>query len=145
MSLYNNILVAYDGSEKSQQALKRAIELVQQMNEACSLHLVKVWSRPILHDSYAMYSYSRLIEDLEKDAQSTLAEAEKLTEDIGDRRTGVVLEGHPAEQIVEYANQNEIDLIVIGNRGLGGIKKIFLGSVSQRVVQEATCEVLIVK
>ena len=56
-----------------------------------------------------------------------------------------LLEGRPADKIVEIAKQESFDLIVIGSRGLGGIKEIFLGSVSDRVADESHCPVLIVK
>ena len=56
-----------------------------------------------------------------------------------------LVEGRPAEKIVETANKGMFDLIVIGNRGLGGIKKLLLGSASDRVADKAQCSVLIVK
>jgi len=54
-------------------------------------------------------------------------------------------EGRPSEKIVETAKQGNFDIIVLGSQGLGGIKKFFLGSVSHRVADEATCPVLIIK
>jgi len=53
--------------------------------------------------------------------------------------------GRAADKIIETAKTQNVDLIVIGSRGLGGIKEIFLGSVSDRVADEAKCPVLIVK
>jgi nucleotide-binding universal stress UspA family protein len=59
--------------------------------------------------------------------------------------TTKLVEGRPADKIVETAKLESCDLIVIGSRGLGGIKEFFLGSVSDRVADEAPCPVLIVK
>ena len=56
-----------------------------------------------------------------------------------------LLKGRAADKIVETAHQGGFDLIVLGSRGLGEIKEIFLGSVSDRVADEAKCPVLIVK
>ena len=56
-----------------------------------------------------------------------------------------LLEGRPADKIVEAAKEGEFDIIIMGNRGLGGVKEFFLGSVSDRVADEASCPVLIVK
>ncbi len=56
-----------------------------------------------------------------------------------------ILEGRPSDKIVETAKEGGFDLIVIGSRGLGGVKEFFLGSVSDRVADEATCPVVIVK
>jgi nucleotide-binding universal stress UspA family protein len=56
-----------------------------------------------------------------------------------------LVEGRPAEKIVETAKKGMFDLIVVGSRGLSGFKEIFLGSVSNRVADKAHCPVLIVK
>ncbi|MBF7084226.1 universal stress protein [Desulfallas sp. Bu1-1] len=57
----------------------------------------------------------------------------------------VVRQGDVAGNIVDYARQNNCDLIVVGTRGRGNIKGMLLGSVSQKVVQQSHCPVLIVK
>ena len=57
----------------------------------------------------------------------------------------VVREGYPATVILEEAEQREADLIVIGTRGLSGLKHLLLGSIAERVVQKAHCPVLTVK
>jgi len=56
-----------------------------------------------------------------------------------------LVEGRPSNKIVETAKEGNCDIIVMGSRGLGTIKEFFLGSVSDRVADEATCPVLIVK
>ena len=56
-----------------------------------------------------------------------------------------IKDGRPADVIVQTAIDDHVDLIVLGSRGLGGIKQLFLGSVSDRVADEARCPVLIVK
>jgi nucleotide-binding universal stress UspA family protein len=61
-------------------------------------------------------------------------------------KTNMVLtKGHAAEAIIEKANQIQADLIVVGSRGLTGIKRLFLGSVSRKVVRHAPCSVLVVR
>ena len=57
----------------------------------------------------------------------------------------ILLEGRPADKIIETAKKGNIDMIVMGSRGLGGIIGFILGSVSDRVADRATCPVLIVK
>ena len=56
-----------------------------------------------------------------------------------------IVSGDPAEEIVRLANIHNVDLIVIGSRGLTGMKRIVLGSVSSQVVADAQCSVLVVK
>jgi nucleotide-binding universal stress UspA family protein len=53
--------------------------------------------------------------------------------------------GVPADQVVAAASEGEVDLVVIGARGLGAIKRLFLGSVSERVLHRVGCPVLVVK
>ncbi|XP_009116523.1 universal stress protein YxiE isoform X3 [Brassica rapa] len=69
---------------------------------------------------------------------------------VGDLRTCVktetmILEGDPKEMICQAVEQNHVDLLVVGSRGLGMIKRAFLGSVSDYCVQHAQCPVLIVR
>jgi nucleotide-binding universal stress UspA family protein len=54
-------------------------------------------------------------------------------------------EGDPAEVIIEVANEQQADLIVVGSRGLTGIKRFRLGSVSNKVSHHAPCSVMIVR
>jgi len=57
----------------------------------------------------------------------------------------VILEGKPAAEIVRYAREKEIDLIVIGTQGKRGIERILLGSVAESIIRTAPCKVLVVK
>ncbi|MFS0673493.1 universal stress protein [Ornithinibacillus sp. 179-J 7C1 HS] len=56
-----------------------------------------------------------------------------------------ILSGKPAEKIIEFAEEKDADLIIMGNRGLSGIKKLVMGSVSKKVLTEASSPVLVVK
>jgi nucleotide-binding universal stress UspA family protein len=74
---------------------------------------------------------------------------EKLTANVRSRgldsvATGL-LDGDPADEILRYADRNGIDLIAVGSRGLGGLKGLFLGSVSHKLIEDAKCPCLVVK
>ena len=56
-----------------------------------------------------------------------------------------LVDGRPSDKLVEIVEKRDFDLLVIGSRGLGGIKEFFLSSVSDRVTDEAPCPILIVK
>ncbi|PLT31256.1 hypothetical protein CUU66_03515 [Peribacillus deserti] len=56
-----------------------------------------------------------------------------------------VLDGNPAESICRFAQENQVDLLVVGSSGKSGLKKFFTGSVSEGIVKEAPCSVLIAK
>jgi nucleotide-binding universal stress UspA family protein len=59
--------------------------------------------------------------------------------------TQILIQGRPADKIVEIASTRDIDLVVMGSRGIGGIKGMLLGSVADRVADHAPCPVMIVK
>lgn len=63
----------------------------------------------------------------------------------GIRPTIILEEGHPSHTISRIADEENYDMVIIGNRGIGGLKKIFLGSVSNAVIQETKASVLVVK
>jgi nucleotide-binding universal stress UspA family protein len=65
--------------------------------------------------------------------------------DFGIEATSVLMRGDAATEIIEYANQNQIDLIVAGSRGLSQMRRLLLGSLSRKLVHYAGCSVLIVK
>ncbi|HEU5140357.1 MAG TPA: universal stress protein [Bacillales bacterium] len=77
--------------------------------------------------------------------EEVLREAKKRLKEEGVLSETAVMEGDAAEEIDRYALSHEADLIVIGHRGLSGLKKLVLGSVSQKVVEKANCPVLVVK
>lgn len=146
LNLFKNILVAYDGSEKSKEALIKANEIATNETD-CHVHIVTVWQplSDVMMGSDMYMAYQEFIETSKNEANQKLETAKSLTENIADQRTALLIEGHPASEIICYAKQNDIDLIIIGSRGLSGLKKWILGSVSYHVVQEADCAVLVIK
>ena len=65
--------------------------------------------------------------------------------DFGIEATSVLVRGDAATEIIEYSNQEQIDLIVAGSRGLSQMRRLLLGSLSRKLVHYAGCSVLIVK
>ena len=91
--------------------------------------------------------YSLFIGEVEKRLQTVLSDA--LTE-AKEKRPNItlsirLLKGRPAETIVQTAQEEGFDIIVVGSRGLSGLNEVVLGSVSDRIADLATCPVLIVK
>ena len=139
---YNNILVAYDGSETSKIAIERAKAIAAQ-NEQAQVNVVYVIEFPA--PMYEGYNYQNLMELNQVQAERTLKEAEELVKDLNNEKQFVILRGHVSTSVLDYAEEKNSDLILIGSRGLGGIQRFFLGSVSFHVVQKAKCDVLVVK
>ena len=148
--LFKKILVAIDGSNLAYKSLDYALDLAKKYSaEIMVLTVVQMPSNSVLEQGAAFtpissQSYREKMENYHKEILSEAAKnAKKSSPKI--QFTTKLVEGRPADKIVETAKLESFDLIVIGSRGLGGIKEFFLGSVSDRVADEAPCPVLIVK
>ncbi|MGI5851295.1 MAG: universal stress protein [Caldicoprobacterales bacterium] len=151
------LLVPVDGSNASINAVKRALELARKYDFSIKLISVvsernseyrrrdNIWKEidgSILSES----------EELEKRLEEKIKEsAERLLSAIVDKLdfTGIkvekeVLLGEPYIKILETARNDKADMIVMSNRGFSKVKRFFVGSVTQRVISDAPCPVLVV-
>ncbi len=147
------ILVCTDGSEYSQKALKEAAIIAQGCNvvEAAVIHV----HDPAIDSTFPynesitpeqMENFQKMMEENIKEREKILTKATKFLEGKNIKTRGILKEGHPSHTIVNVAKDEKFDMIVLGSRGYGGLKKFFLGSVSNAVVQEVeNCSVLVVK
>ncbi|MBO9600620.1 MAG: universal stress protein [Cohnella sp.] len=141
---YHHILVAYDGSEAAEKALKHAIHLAGN-NPDNRLTVAYVRNRPKMTVEGIAWAVPNDYEErLRQYENNMLAMAADKTAHIRNAST-VVLTGIPAAALLEYADKHRCDLIVMGSRGLGAFKEWMLGSVSHHVVQQSKVPVLIVK
>lgn len=141
--MFKHILVAYDGSSHSKKALEIGIDLAKKYES--KLDIVEVVDSSVFAGAGLAPVPAEVIESVYNKAKSDIENAKSIAKDKGINAEGVVLEGDPATAILEYASKNNVDLIVTGSRGLSTLKRIFLGSVSTRIVQEAKIPVLVVK
>jgi MFS family permease len=134
----SKILVPVDGSAHSDKALDYAIFLAKSCG--ASLGVIHVSSPPPIPTSDSERdSYFKM---RETDADAVLAKAESSAKTAGLQIVKIKELGHPPTRILEVASGH--DLIIIGSRGMSGIKATLLGSVSHTVSQQAKCPVLIV-
>jgi nucleotide-binding universal stress UspA family protein len=133
-----NVVVGYDGSEESKRALDRAASLGRGGASVTVVTAVSVG----LHGPRSMGALNE--HELEA-AKETLDAARNHLKSQGIDVHAIEGEGEPADVIIEAAKERNADLIVIGTRGLGAAKRIMLGSVSAKVVQDAHCDVLVVR
>ena len=68
-----------------------------------------------------------------------------MAKEIGVNVISVLLQGHPAQEILDFAEKNDIDMIVLGTQGKTGIDRFLLGGVTEKVVRHAKAEVLVVR
>jgi nucleotide-binding universal stress UspA family protein len=150
--MINKILVPIDGSEHSDRALNYALDLAEKYSAKITLLSVAqpvVATGPMFITQPMMPPESTTIyvKEIEAAHKRVLTEAfkkaKKTKPDL--KISKMLVDGRPADRIVEIANEKKFDLIVMGSRGAGGIKEFFLGSVSDRVADEARCPVLLVK
>ena len=145
--MFKKILVTIDGSEPAKHAFNFGAGLAER-DGAELVVLIVVPNLPLyIAEEGELSYYPRLLDDLEQFHEKLLAEAiQSLRSDRGELKASTILrKGNPARNIVEAAREEGVDLIVIGNRGTGGILSWMLGSTSRRVAEACTVPVLIVK
>jgi nucleotide-binding universal stress UspA family protein len=137
--MFKHVLVALDGSEYSQTALPTAIEVTRKFGaDLFVLHVAE-------HDRGRSVVYS---EETPAEATQFVGKAVKVARDAGVAAKGELRDvgaGHVAKAIVETAQANDIDLIVMGSRGLSDIQGLLLGSVTHKVMQLAHVSVLVAR
>ena len=141
------ILVAVDGSGISIKASKHAIDMAKKMD--ASLTVLYIFSPATYIDlGYANVGKLRKIASTEKKhAQREVEKVKKkaMEKDVTVKTDVLIKYTSVVKEILEYAESNKIDLIIMGSRGMTGIKKMLLGSVASRVVTYSQCPVLVVK
>ena len=136
------ILVAYDGSPDSEKALKLAAVLAKAL--FARIELVSVLDlSPVLSDDAGSVGVGR--EAFFREGEYTLNVGRQRLEELGIIVSTVVLEGNPAETIIEHAHKIKASMIVAGTRGLGGFKRLLLGSTAQALVMYSDIPVVIAK
>ena len=149
--MYKKILVATDGSVHANNAVKQAVELQKIMNsKVVIIHSIKdnrIPSElyPNVNNLFSKYS---TLEEVYKDAGGKLLDItrKKFNAELESVETRLIEDESPEEYICRIAKEETFDLIVLGSRGHHSkIKKVFLGTVSTKVVKNTPCDVLIVK
>ncbi|WP_080876237.1 universal stress protein [Oceanobacillus timonensis] len=145
--MFNNILVAIDESEVSNKVLEAARSMVDINRSNVTIVLVNVSKENVTPGlTYVPKDYLEdVLLELENESKDILEKAKnKLMTLEGATVNTVSLKGDPAHQILEYAKEHAQDMIIIGSRGISGVKGVMLGSVSHKVSQLSECPVLIV-
>ena len=140
--MLKKILLAVDGSKSSRKALEFASELAKRFE--AHLHLLHV-EQPLHQDKTlvlggAAVTVHASAGELQTAGRKVIEATRKIAEDAGVERISTeTVSGDPAKRIVEIAGQQAVDAIVLGNRGLGDLAGLMLGSVSHKVNQHAHC------
>lgn len=142
--LPRRILVPIDFSEPSETGVSHARALAD--TAQARIDLLHVIETPRVPDVYGMTEYT-ITGDFEKVVDRAKEGLAAWIEQLGgpERATAHVEQGHAAHQIVEFAERNHTEAIVIATHGLTGFERLLMGSIAEQVVQRAGCPVLTVK
>jgi len=140
---FERILVPVDGSEVAKKAAKKALALAKSLDtKVVVMHVINI-DLYVYHTEIVYPAEIPLQELIQREAQSYLNEIVNLGEQMGITVSKKLVEGHPAEEIIQEAKKD--DLIVIGCKGRTGLDRLLLGSVAENVARHASSPVMIVK
>jgi nucleotide-binding universal stress UspA family protein len=145
--LFVSLVVGTDGSATASEAVNQATELAQRLG--ARVHLVSAYE-PV-PEGRLREERQQVPEDLQwmvnprEDVDATLEEAAKGLRAVGVDVDIHAREGDPADAILDVAEEQGADLIVVGNKGMTGAKRFLLGSVPNKVSHHAPCSVMIIR
>lgn len=139
--MYTRILLPTDGSETTDRALEHALDLAGQYD--AELHVLYVVDATVFANDVET---GTIVEEFETVGNRIVDNATQRAADAGiePARTAVV-RGTPHERILEYIDENDIDLVVMGTHGRTGLDRYLLGSVTEKVVRLSDAPVLTVR
>jgi nucleotide-binding universal stress UspA family protein len=145
--MIGSIVVGTDGSDTAKEAVRQATELAKALD--ASVHLVSAYE-PI-GEGRLREERQQVPDDLQwmvnprEDVDSTLKDAGGEIEAAGVQVETYAREGDPADAILDVAEEQKADLIIVGNKGMTGAKRFLLGSVPNKVSHHAPCSVMIIR
>jgi len=138
--MIQTILVAYDGSEQAEKAFDFALDLAGKYGAKIVVLAVATHPEPPV-----TVETEAILESAEEYYESHFGGLKKKAEATGIPIRCEVQVGHPAEQIIHHATEEQADAIVMGHRGKTFVERWMLGSVCKRVLSYAHCTVMIVR
>jgi nucleotide-binding universal stress UspA family protein len=151
--MYQHILVTVDGSELSEQAIAHAVNVAK--DGTAQVDILRVVAAPSYTVNYGNAPYGQTADGsglFEQVAESDLTDARDYAEhkaqalrESGITATGVSVTGHPAEAILRYAEEQNVDLIVMATHGRSGLSRMRFGSVADQVLHGANVPLLLVR
>ncbi|HKL12069.1 MAG TPA: universal stress protein [Halanaerobiales bacterium] len=152
----NKILIAVDGSKRSLKAAQKASDLFKEKDAEITvisvLQEVKGTVYDVPHGTTSAMSTEKMQKLREERKEAAKEEGQKIVnkaaeyyEELGLEVTEIIKFGRPADVICDYAENNDFDMIVLSDKGHGGVRRYLLGSISDKVVRHANTSVLVMK
>lgn len=143
MGLYDRILVPTDGSDGVERAVQHAVDLA--VEHGATVHALYVVNSASYAGMPMESSWEGIDEMLRADATDAVEMVRAVADDFDVPVETAVIDGTPSSEIVRYAEEEGCDLIVMGTHGRGGIDRLLLGSVAEKVVRGSSIPVLTVR
>jgi nucleotide-binding universal stress UspA family protein len=140
---YRNIVIATDGSENSQRAISYGIEIAKL--SGATVHALYVLDTSSFSSIPMDAGWEAMYEILKTEGGKAVSEVKERGEASGIEVREVLLEGHPSSEIIEFAENNNADLIVMGTLGKTGLDRFLMGSVAEKVVRGSKVPVMVVR
>ncbi|MEK4385851.1 universal stress protein [Solibacillus sp. FSL W7-1464] len=139
--MYKHILLAADGSQNSIRAAKEAVKIAQINAET----LVTIIFIIDMEKAKTDVLHSSSNESLYMERRRKIVPIEELFNEHQVRYKVEIIHGSPGPEIIKFANTQNVDLVVIGSRGLNSLQEMVLGSVSHKVMKRVKCPAMLVK
>ena len=145
--MFKSIVVGTDGSQTATSAVKQAVELASSIK--AKIELVSAYE-PV-SDQRLREERTEVPDDVSwmvnprEDVDATLREAAEMAKEAGVEVETYARQGDPADAILDVAEEQNADLIIVGNKGMTGAKRFLLGSVPNKISHHAPCSVLIIR
>lgn len=136
-------MVATDGSVCSRIAANKGIELAKLSGG--TVYAVYVVSTEYFSSMAVDFDWERMHEALKKEGYKALNYVEGIGELESVNVESILLEGHPADELIRYAEKEEIDIIIMGTIGRTGLERLILGSVAEKVIRHSKIPVMVIK
>ena len=139
--MYKHILLASDGSENAVRAAKEAVKIAS-LTEDSMINVVYVID---MDKSKYDVLHSNSKEEVDIERRKKNSKVLQYLQEAKITYKTTVLRGQPGPEIIKYANHENVDLVVIGSRGLNKLQEMVLGRVSHKVMKRVNCPALVVK
>ena len=145
--MFNSIVVGTDGSETARKAVQQATALARQVDASISLvsAFEPVPNQRLREESREVPKDLEWMVNPREDVEATLKDAAEEVDAAGVKVEIFAREGDAADAILDVAEEQRADLIVVGNKGMTGAKRFLLGSVPNKVSHHAPCSVMIIR
>jgi nucleotide-binding universal stress UspA family protein len=142
--MFTNLVVALDGSHCADRALQLALGLAKMTGAKLAICSVAD-PAPVYGTLEPSALIEHTLEEIRNEARRVVDEALAKAKAAGVSAAGSILEGEPVYEIVAYANSIKADGIVIGTHGRSGVSRLFMGSIAEGVMRQATMPIITVR